>query len=101
MHLERNFPFMIMKPVVLLVGHGSRDKAANLSFRKLVSLYRQRHPSWDIKFGFLEFSKPSLTSALERVLKINPKVRILPVFLFAARHWKKDIPALLDRKSVV
>jgi sirohydrochlorin cobaltochelatase len=82
---------------LLLVAHGSKEKSANLEFKKLVGKYRHRHPRWKITFAFLELAKPSIPEALESLVKPGKPetLLVLPLFLFAARHVKKHIPEIL------
>jgi sirohydrochlorin cobaltochelatase len=83
---------------LLLVAHGSREKSANLEFKKLVGKYRRRHPTWKIGYAFLELAEPSIPVALESLVKPGKprSLVVLPLFLFAARHVKKHIPEILD-----
>jgi sirohydrochlorin cobaltochelatase len=84
-----------MKKTVLIVSHGSREKSANLEFKRLVQKYKKRHPDWDISHAFLELAEPSIPAALESLLSKSGRIFVLPLFLFAAKHVKKHIPAIL------
>ena len=81
---------------ILICGHGSRNKLAITEFHELTKLIQKRYPSILVEYGFLEFAKPSLTDALDK-LKNNfiKKVIAIPAMLFAAGHVKNDIPSLL------
>ena len=81
---------------ILICGHGSRNKLAIKEFQELTKLIQQRYPNIIVEFGFLEFAKPSLTDALNK-LRDNSikKVIAIPAMLFAAGHVKNDIPSLL------
>ncbi len=83
-------------PAVLVVGHGSPNPLANRQFKKLVQTYQKRHPSWKIRLGFLELSEPSISQGLDLLIKSSKEISILPVFLFAAGHMKKDIPQIVS-----
>src|SRR5581483_4096184 len=85
-----------MRPIVLIVGHGSRDAPANQEFEQLVAHYRVRRPELELRFGYLELADPSLGEALVDLPADCEEVVILPLFLFAAGHVKKDIPLALS-----
>jgi sirohydrochlorin cobaltochelatase len=85
-----------MKKHVLIISHGSRDKRANADFKKLVSLYRLKHPTWVVDLAFLELAQPSIPQALKKIEKHTNRVEVLPLFLFQARHVREHIPAILQ-----
>ena len=86
-----------MKKYVLIVSHGSREKSANIEFKRLVGKYRSRHPGWRVSHAFLDLVSPSIPEALETIVRSGKakEILVLPYFLFAARHVKKDIPEIL------
>ncbi len=86
---------------VLVCGHGSRNRAAVDEFAQLVKSIEQRLPGIPIEYGYLEFARPILNEALDR-LKARSVKRVLaiPAMLFAAGHTKNDIPSLLNKYSL-
>ncbi len=81
---------------ILICGHGSRNKLAIEEFQELTKLIQQRYPNIIVEYGFLEFAKPSLTDALDKLRDDSiKKVIAIPAMLFAAGHVKNDIPSLL------
>ena len=81
---------------ILICGHGSRNKLAIQEFQELTKLIQQRYPNMIVEYGFLEFAKPSLTDALDKLRNHSiKKVIAIPAMLFAAGHVKNDIPSLL------
>lgn len=78
-----------------MVGHGSRDASANDEFEQLVAQYQARHPEFDVRHGYVELAAPSLADALATIPVGCRDVTLLPVFLFAAGHVKRDIPGAL------
>ena len=81
---------------ILICGHGSRNKLAITEFQELTRLIQKKYPSILVEFGFLEFAKPSLTDALDKLRNSSiKKVIAIPAMLFAAGHVKNDIPSLL------
>ena len=81
---------------ILICGHGSRNKLAITEFQELTNHIQTKYPSMLVEFGFLEFAKPSITDALDKLRKSSiKKVIAIPAMLFAAGHVKNDIPSLL------
>ena len=75
---------------ILICGHGSRNKLAINEFQELTTLIQKKYPSILVEFGFLEFAKPSLTDALDKLRNSSiKKVIAIPAMLFAAGHVKK------------
>ena len=85
---------------VLICGHGSRNRLALEEFSHLVGLIKSRLPGIPVEYGYLEFARPVLREALDR-LRSNGVNRViaLPAMLFAAGHAKNDIPSLLNAYS--
>ncbi|NQY06258.1 MAG: sirohydrochlorin chelatase [Flavobacteriaceae bacterium] len=87
-----------MKKGILLCGHGSRRPAAVTSFKRLVSVLKERYQdSYEVDYGFLEFNHPTYEAAVERMyLNGVREIYALPVILFAGSHAKNDIPFELN-----
>jgi sirohydrochlorin cobaltochelatase len=88
-------PLISDRPLLLIVGHGSRGVGANVEFEQLVALYQQRRPEFEIRYGYIEIAQPLLPDALAALGRTTGDITLLPLFLFAAGHVKKDIPAAL------
>ena len=85
---------------ILICGHGSRNKLAINEFRELTKRIQKRFPNILVEYGFLEFAKPSLVEALDKLRDYSiKKVIAIPAMLFAAGHVKNDIPSLLMNYS--
>lgn len=84
------------RPLLLMVGHGSRGDDANAEFEQLVDLYQQRRPEFEIHHSYIEIAHPLLPEALANLGHSAGDVTLLPLFLFAAGHVKRDIPAALE-----
>jgi len=82
------------KPIVLIVGHGSREAAANRQFKDLVRQYAIQNPRSNITYGFLELARPSIREELERLASFTTEIQVLPLFLFAAGHINQDFPQI-------
>ncbi len=86
---------------ILIIGHGSRNTHASKEFAILVeSIKTFLPPSVPIEYGYLEFSRPIISEALDKLSeKAVSKVIAIPAMLFAAGHAKNDIPAVLNAYS--
>ena len=83
---------------VLICGHGSRDLIAVSEFKELASKIKLRLPGIPFEYGFLEFARPIINDALDKLREQSvEKVIAIPAMLFAATHAKNDIPALLNK----
>lgn len=81
---------------VLICGHGSRAKIAEEEFSLLAKGLKERHPSLNIDYGFLEYSAPNIHTALDNLMaKGVTTIHAVPGMLFAATHAKNDIPSVL------
>jgi len=80
---------------VLIVGHGSRDPAANQEFESMVAAYRFARPSLEVVHGYVELAHPPLREALQDLARRSDRIVLLPLFLFAAGHVKNDLPLAL------
>ena len=88
------------KFAILICGHGSKNKLAISEFQELTKLIQKRYSNILVEYGFLEFAKPSLIDALEKLRERSiKKVIAIPAMLFAAGHVKNDIPSLLMNYS--
>lgn len=81
---------------VLICGHGSRAKIAEEEFSLLAKGLRERHPTLNVEYGFLEYSAPNIHMALDKLINNGvKKIYAVPGMLFAATHAQNDIPSVL------
>ena len=80
---------------VVVVGHGSREPAANAELEALVGAWAGSRPDAAVSLGYVELARPSLGEALAAAAARHPHVVALPLFLFAAGHVKNDLPLAL------
>jgi sirohydrochlorin ferrochelatase/(2Fe-2S) ferredoxin len=81
---------------VVVVGHGSREPAANVELEALVAAWAASRPALAVSLGYVELARPSLAEALDTAARAHDEVVALPLFLFAAGHVKNDLPLALD-----
>jgi len=58
---------------ILICGHGSRNKLAITEFQELTKFIQKRYPNFLVEYGFLEFAKPSLVDALDKLRDFSIK----------------------------
>lgn len=80
---------------ILLVGHGSRLPYGKDVVSKLAEMYKE-NSDYLVEVGFMNISKPSIPSALNKLAKEGvQKIIVTPVFLAHGVHTKQDIPHIL------
>lgn len=84
------------RPGLLLFAHGARDPQWALPFEAVANIVRQQRPSTPVELAFLEFMSPALPEAGARLAALGcTSVAVVPLFLGAGGHVRKDLPALL------
>jgi sirohydrochlorin cobaltochelatase len=82
---------------LLLFAHGARDPGWAGPFEAVLAAVRRRQPALPARLAFLEFMAPTLTEAGEALVADGcTHVAVVPLFLGAGGHVRKDIPALLS-----
>jgi len=85
-----------VKRGLLLFAHGARDSRWSLPFEDVAERVRLQAPQVPVELGFLEFMSPDLPSAGHRLADAGCEhVDVVPLFLGAGGHVRKDIPTLL------
>lgn len=84
-----------MKRGVLLVAHGARDPLWAAPFEAVAR--RVRAAGVEAALGYLEFMQPSPLDAGSALAGAGcEQIDLLPLFLGAGGHVRKDLPALID-----
>ncbi|WP_457337735.1 sirohydrochlorin chelatase [Rhizobacter sp. P5_C2] len=82
---------------LLLFAHGARDPRWALPFEDVATRVRLAHPGVPVALAFLEFMAPDLREAGRQLATQGcTRVDVLPLFLGAGGHVRKDLPELLD-----
>jgi len=85
-----------MKRGLLLFAHGARDARWAEPFEDVARRVHVREPSTEVRLAFLEFMTPTLREAGAALAAAGcDRVDLVPLFLGAGGHVRKDIPALL------
>jgi sirohydrochlorin cobaltochelatase len=86
-----------MKTGLLLFAHGARDPRWAQPFEQVAAAVRAARPAQPVRLAFLEFMAPDIrTAASELASEGCQQVDVLPLFLGAGGHVRKDLPPLLD-----
>jgi sirohydrochlorin cobaltochelatase len=81
---------------LLLFAHGARDPRWAEPFDAVAARVQAARPEWQVELAYLEFMQPDLRSAGERLAAAGcGRVVVLPLFLGAGGHVRKDLPLLM------
>ena len=87
-----------MKRGLLLFAHGARDPRWALPFEDIARRVRAGDGSVVVALSYLEFMSPGLVEAGAALAAQGcERVEVLPLFLGAGGHVRKDLPLLMDR----
>ena len=82
---------------LLLFAHGARDPRWALPFQAVARRVAEREPTLKLRLAFLEFMAPGLVDAGNALAADGCKrIDVVPLFLGAGGHVRKDLPLLLD-----
>jgi sirohydrochlorin cobaltochelatase len=81
---------------LLLFAHGARDPNWAKPFDAVAARARALQPQAAVRLAFLEFMTPDMASAgAELAAEGCDQVDVVPLFLGAGGHVRKDVPQLL------
>jgi len=82
---------------LLLFAHGARDPNWARPFEAVLQVVRERAPETPAVLSFLEFMTPGIAEAGRQLAQHGcEQVEIVPLFLGAGGHVRKDLPLLVD-----
>ncbi|MCG8519752.1 sirohydrochlorin chelatase [Marinobacter xestospongiae] len=82
------------KRTIILLAHGSSDAKWCTTFEKLAAPTLSAIP--DSVVAYMELSQPSLAEVVaDRSAKGCSDFVVLPLFLAAGRHLRRDVPAMI------
>ena len=86
-----------MTPGLILFAHGARDPRWAAPFEAVAAAVRAARPGLPVRLAFLEFMAPTLPEAGAGLAAAGcTHITVLPMFLGAGGHVRKDLPPLLD-----
>jgi len=83
-------------PALVALAHGSRDRRSAATIKALVDEVRATRPDLRIEQAFLELSKPSFNTVVDRLVKAGfDEIVVVPLLLTEAHHAKIDVPSVV------
>src|SRR5438552_17520977 len=87
-----------MRDALLLIAHGSRQEEANADLHYLAAELSRRGTFATVIASFLELADPGIDEAGARCVSAGAeRVVLLPYFLSAGIHVRRDLTAARDR----
>ena len=84
-------------PALVALAHGSRDPRSAATVKALVAEVKALRPDLRIETAFLELSKPSFQTVVDRLVKAgHDEIVVVPLLLTEAYHAKVDVPAAIE-----
>jgi sirohydrochlorin ferrochelatase len=81
-------------PALIALAHGSRDPRSAQTITALVDEVKALRPDLRIEKAFLDLSKPSFTTVVDRLVRAGfEEIVVVPLLLTEAYHAKVDVPA--------
>ncbi len=85
---------------VLLFAHGARDPAWATPFEAVAAALRAAHPQAPVRLAFLEFMTPDFAGAAAELAAAGcTSVDVVPLFLGAGGHVRRDLPLLVEHAA--
>jgi sirohydrochlorin cobaltochelatase len=86
-----------MTEALILFAHGARDPLWSRPFEAVAQRIRALRPQTQVRLAYLEFMQPRLTEAGDELAGMGAStVTVVPMFLGAGGHVRRDLPALFD-----
>ena len=82
---------------ILFFAHGSRDSQWRVPFDAILADFRGMHATKLAELAFLEFMQPEFASSVKVLIDQGAtQIRVIPLFLAAGAHTRKDLTALIE-----
>jgi sirohydrochlorin ferrochelatase len=82
---------------VIIVDHGSRRQESNEMLLTAAAAFKATSGYTIVEPAHMEIAEPTIADAFEAcVAQGAQKVVVFPYFLSPGKHWKHDIPALVE-----
>lgn len=83
---------------LILFAHGARDPRWSLPFEAVAARVREARPGVPVRLAYLEFMAPNLPDAGAELASAGcTRIEVVPMFLGAGGHVRKDLPLLLEQ----
>ncbi len=81
-------------PALVALAHGSRDPRSAATIKALVDEVRSMRPDLRVEAAFLELSKPSFQTVVDKLVRAgHDEIVVVPLLLTEAYHAKVDVPS--------
>ncbi len=85
---------------LIVVDHGSRRVESNLMLEAMVVQVAEVVPYEIVEPAHMEIAEPSIATAFEACVARGARtVVVSPYFLLPGKHWRQDIPALVEEAA--
>lgn len=82
------------EPAIILLAHGSSDARWCETFEKLAGPTLQSVPG--SRIAYMELAEPSIDTVVSEGVESGTRTfKIVPLFLAAGRHLRKDVPGMI------
>ena len=93
-HHPRWEAHLMAAPALVALAHGSRDPRSAATIKALVAEVKAMRPDLRVETAFLDLSKPSFDTVVDRLVKAGfDEIVVVPLLLTEAFHAKVDVPA--------
>ena len=83
-------------PALVALAHGSRDPRSAATIETLVGEVREMRPDLRIEAAFLELSKPTFGTVVDKLVRAGyDEIVVVPLLLTQAYHAKVDVPGAI------
>lgn len=87
-------------PALVALAHGSRDPRSAATIKALVDEVKAMRPDLKVEPAFLELSRPSFQTVVDRLVKAgHEEIVVVPLLLTEAYHAKVDVPGAIAEAS--
>ena len=84
---------LMTAPALVALAHGSRDPRSAATIKALVDEVRTMRPDLRIEPAFLDLSKPSFGTVVDKLVRAGfDEIVVVPLLLTEAYHAKVDVP---------
>lgn len=85
---------------LIVVDHGSRRAESNAMLEQMVVQVAEAVPYDIVEPAHMELAEPSIAAAFDACVARGARtVVVSPYFLLPGRHWRQDIPALVEEAA--
>jgi sirohydrochlorin cobaltochelatase len=87
-----------MQQGLILFAHGARDPRWAAPFEAVAQRLRAQRPAALVRLAYLEVMAPDLVGAGAELAALGcTQIDVMPMFLGAGGHVRKDLPLLMER----